>query len=118
MPTYLYECKECGIQWDEVRRISHRDEEAQCPCGGNARRMPTVPLGVSVGSFQEGYNPAFGKSFSTEGQLKEELARIKHETGKELVEVGNDSMQTIRKEKKKVDIDAMSKELKQRLTNG
>lgn len=39
----------------------------------------------------EGFNPGLGKSFSGEKQLREHLKRIEGETGKRIVEMGNDN---------------------------
>lgn len=111
MPTYEYECQKCGQRFEEIRRIKDREEPTACKCGGAGRKVPTKPLGIGVGTFKEGYNQAFGKSFTTKNQLKNELARIKGETGQELVEVGNDSLSN-KREKKKVDWDEFGKDLK------
>lgn len=111
MPTYTYECKRCGKRFDEVRRIKDRQEAAKCSCGGRADKVFTKPGGLCFGSFKEGYNKAFGKHFTTKNQLKEELARIKGETGQELVEVGNDKVST-KRQKKQVKWDEFGKELK------
>lgn len=40
MPTYVYECEECGREWDEVHTIADRDECEPCAkCGGRGRKI-------------------------------------------------------------------------------
>jgi putative FmdB family regulatory protein len=40
MPTYAYECDECGVRFDAWQRFSD-DPIAECPeCGGHAHRVP------------------------------------------------------------------------------
>lgn len=113
---YDYKCEECGEVREEVRRIKDRNDEAICSCGGVARRIPVSFGGsVGVGTFKEDYYHAFGKHIGSKAQLNEELARVKGETGKELIEVGNDSMKSVKKERKTVDWDAMGKELRYKL---
>lgn len=47
MPTYLYECRECGYQEDHICRISDRPEVLPCPvrfCVGLMRQVITPVL--------------------------------------------------------------------------
>jgi putative FmdB family regulatory protein len=40
MPTYTYECEECGVRFDAWQRFSD-DPITVCPeCGGHAHRVP------------------------------------------------------------------------------
>lgn len=39
MPLYLYECNTCGERFEMVRKVSERDEEVECTCGGECERM-------------------------------------------------------------------------------
>ena len=69
-------------------------------------------------SLLSGYYHAFGKEFGTPHQLKEHLATIKGETGKELHEVGNDSMSSIKKPKKEYDMEKAKKALYEEMRHG
>jgi putative FmdB family regulatory protein len=31
MPIYLYKCKDCGHEFEEMRIIAERNEETECP---------------------------------------------------------------------------------------
>ena len=91
MPQYDYKCILCSISEEEVRNVEGRDRPSKCPmCGIYRERLFPFPRQVSFGTFQEGFNQAFGKVFTTPHQLKNEISRIKGEEGKEIVEIGND----------------------------
>jgi hypothetical protein len=46
---------------------------------------------INKGKRYEGFNPGLGKAFSGEREMREHLKRIEGETGKKLVEMGNDN---------------------------
>lgn len=42
MPTYVYECGECGKEWDEVHTIADRNNCGVCAeCGGTGVKIIT-----------------------------------------------------------------------------
>lgn len=87
---YGYRCPEHG-EFDVIKSHTEYDKPEFCPdCGLEMKRGIYAPSGISVGTFKEGHYHAFGKTFTNKHQLSNELRRIKGETGKELVEVGND----------------------------
>lgn len=92
---YEYRCKFCQDPYTVVKSVDRIDiigMEEICPIHGSVmERQISFRGSVSAGTFKEGYNHALGKTFTTKRQQDDELRRIKHETGKELVEVGNDS---------------------------
>lgn len=51
---------------------------------------------INKGKRYEGFNPGLGKAFTTERQMREYLNRLEGETGKKLVEMGNDNPQVTR----------------------
>ncbi len=53
MPTYRYRCEDCGTEFTLRRRLSRRNDEAECSeCGSvDTRRIIT---GFSVGSGSSG----------------------------------------------------------------
>jgi hypothetical protein len=46
---------------------------------------------INRGKRYEGFNPGLGKAFTGERQMREYLNRLEGETGKRLVEMGNDN---------------------------
>ena len=67
---------------------------------------------------QPEYNPAFGKVIKNKHDLRNELARIEGETGKKLEEVGNETLNNVKKPRKKVDIEEATRELRYRIRHG
>lgn len=118
MFLYDYKCDTCEEITEEPRDIDSRNDPGKCVCGGVTRRIFDWRGHVGTGTFKEGHYHAFGKDFTSPHQLKEEIAKIKGETGKEIVEVGSDSMQTMKKTRKKVDWDAATKELRHMVKHG
>ena len=57
MPTYSYECTECGLRFELYRAIGDRDQ--RCRCGGETWRIPSAP-GVSI--FRSGFYEHVGPS--------------------------------------------------------
>ena len=51
MPTYLYKCKECDSEFEEIHRIAERELPLDTPCeicGGKVRLIPQIPAMVSM----------------------------------------------------------------------
>jgi hypothetical protein len=46
---------------------------------------------INKGKKYEGFNHGLGKAFTGERQMREYLTRLEGETGKKLVEMGNDN---------------------------
>lgn len=47
MPTYEYECRKCGCQFDDIRSMTDSEQDDVCPdCGGSAKRVITSPAFV------------------------------------------------------------------------
>ncbi|MFZ5433225.1 MAG: FmdB family zinc ribbon protein [Calditrichota bacterium] len=63
MPIYDYDCRNCGGEFEELRRLSDRDEDVECPyCGEKdcERRMSLTaadPFGGSGGGCGSGRGP-------------------------------------------------------------
>lgn len=116
---YLYECPEHD-QIEVIKPASLIDVEEPCDvCAKPMRRVFNFKgQMMAPGGYKENFHPAFGKVISTKIQLKNELKRIKGETGKELIEVGNESMEKIKPIRKKIDKGDVVRELRQRIRNG
>ena len=49
MPLYLYQCKTCQREFEQVRETNHR-HKGRCPtCGGKGKKLITASL---VGGFK------------------------------------------------------------------
>lgn len=108
MPTYEYLCQKCRIFTDITKPIADIDLEEKCPGCENSvlERMISRPnINTSNCSFEPGYNWGLGQKFSSKKEIKEHLARVKGETGREIVEVGNDRMTSVKKQRKEYTLD-------------
>lgn len=107
MPTYQYQCSACEKHFDIVCSYRDLNPLQECThCGGTSERVYT-PLHISPAAkaFEAHYNWGLGKKVHSKHEIKEELRRIEGDTGREIVEVGNDSLQSIKPTKKKYDVD-------------
>ena len=111
---YEYHCKFHG-PFDVYKPICRRLINDPCPvCKSQMIRVEiTSPRPVKV--FKEEFYSAFGKRISSQAQLKEELRKVKAETGKEYIEVGNDIGGFNGIEKKQYDAKGAYDELKGKL---
>ena len=108
---YQYECKHGHGRFDVAKHHNRSSVPERCPrCKGEAHKVFTPPQ-VSMGTFVPGKYDAFGKVFTNQHQLKEEIRKINGETGQNIVEVGNDKSR-IKPEQKKPDIESAVKELR------
>jgi hypothetical protein len=69
------------------------------------RVMTPVRINTSGCQFEAHHNHAFGKVVHSKRDIQNEIARIKGETGKEIVEVGSDNLKSIKKKRKAYTID-------------
>lgn len=83
--------------------IKEYSKAQYCPECGSAMERIYSPPQIKRSSFVPGYHPAFGKEFRNSGEIKEEIRRIRGEDGRDIVEVGNDSMKSIRRPKSSYD---------------
>lgn len=89
-----------------TKMIIHLDEPEDCAeCGKEMERLIVCAPQINTSNcqFQVHHNPAFGKVIHSKRQIQDEILRIKDTTGKEIVEVGNDSLQSVKKNFKKYD---------------
>lgn len=111
MPIYEYLCGRCQVVTEVTKPLKYLDDPEPCPdeaCEGRVmeRVIFSIPQIATSGCQHEAqYHPAFGKVLSTKRQIKQEISRIKGETGKEIVEVGNDSLKSIQKKRKNYTLD-------------
>lgn len=57
MPTYLYKCKECDSEFEEIHRIAEREDPINTPCetcSGEIQLIPQIPSMISMrGSWRQ-----------------------------------------------------------------
>ena len=106
MPTYVYE--HCEETFEVVKPMAEASSEEVCPkCGGVAEKVFTAPqISPTAKAFEAHFNHGLGKVVSSRRDIKNELGRIKSETGKEIVEVGTDTLQSVKKTRKSYEIPA------------
>lgn len=116
---YLYSCAEHGCI-EVIKSASRIDEVELCDdCQKPMeRKFNFQGQLMKPGGFKEEFHPAFGKVISTRHQLNNELKKIKGETGKELVEIGNDGLNGVKPSRKRVNKEEVARELKYRIKHG
>lgn len=99
MPTYDYRCDHCDKLVEIVKSFTEAERDEVHDCGHQMNRYFSLPwLNTSNCIIEPQKNWAFGKAFTTKTQLNEEIKRYQGETGRKLVEVGNDSMSGVKKQ--------------------
>ena len=81
MPTYEYECRDCG-GFDALRSVSRRDEPAACPKCGTAspRVMSAAPrLALMAGSTRSAIET--NERARHEPKSSKDYQRLKHPSG-------------------------------------
>ena len=92
--VYTFVCDDCNlVPIDVYRSSADSDAPEECQSCNQPMRKVFHAVPTTFKSVYDGaqYNPAFGKVVNGKAGIKEELNRIKGETGRELHEVGNDS---------------------------
>lgn len=111
MPTYLYECPQCG-QFERFLRLADHRREVGCSCG-----LPSIQVitPVNFSKPMEAYEcPVTGKIISSVQAHKDNLAR----TGCHIVEPGEDRDAAIRAKRNDDLLDAqLDKSLDQALNS-
>lgn len=107
MPRYDYQCPECLREREVVKPISQLDESELCEkCQKQMVRVLTaVQLSPKIKLFEPHFNHGLGRRVNSQRDINEELKKIKGETGKEIVEVGNDNLDSVKKTYKKYTVD-------------
>lgn len=105
MPNYEYECIVCKSIFEVVKSMHESSRPEVCSNGHIADRIYSAPqISPTAKAYEPHWNYGLGKVILNKGQVKEELSRIKGETGKEIVEAGTDNLQSIKKKFKSYDI--------------
>ena len=66
MPLYEYKCRQCGSEFELLRRISDSDDEVTCPlCGAQESDRQISASSCSTGAAGYGnYSPAACTNFT------------------------------------------------------
>jgi len=79
MPIYVYKCKKCGYEFEELRSMTDGDR-ATCPkCGGEATRILAGSVGIifkGKGFYSTDYK---GKTSSASSNVKNKREKKKEE---------------------------------------
>jgi putative FmdB family regulatory protein len=107
MPRYQYSCPECLKEIEVVKSIAQLEERELCDkCKKRMVRILTaVQLSPKIRVFNPHFNHGLGRHVESQRDINEEIARIKGETGKEIVEVGTDTLDSVKKTYKKYTLD-------------
>jgi putative FmdB family regulatory protein len=80
MPTYVYECRKCGHQFEKFQSITAEPAKTCPKCKGKVARMPTTGAGIifkGSGFYQTDY-----KKSSHTSHVAEKSEAKKAESGK------------------------------------
>lgn len=77
MPNYDYECKSCGLVWEEQQKIADRDIPTESPCPDcGASTIERVLLSAPVFGREQGKTPEAFKDVLRNIKSKYRGARI------------------------------------------
>lgn len=93
MPAYPYVCKDCGREFDIIKRVSDIDQVEVCECGSeNTYRTIALVSIDKTSAAQPYYEPALGCVIKS----KQHKSRILKQRG--LEEIGNTNPDTLYKD--------------------
>jgi len=105
-PTYEYKCKPCLKTQDIIKSVSEYDTKEFCTCGKEMDRLISkVNINASVCQFQAHHDSGLGVDVHSKIQKDNELAKIRGETGKDIIEIGNDDFKTVKRQRKEYTYD-------------
>ena len=104
---YVYHCSKCALETDVYKSVDEIDREELCPGDGTLMQRILSPTNINTSNcrFESNYNPAFGKVMHSKRDIKNEIRRLNGEQGRNIEEVGNDSLKSIKKQRKPYTID-------------
>lgn len=117
MPTYSYRCHRCEVEFDIVKSHKEYNTKEICEeCGMDAEKVFCFNGGISADNSPAYFNHGLGKVVRSKKDIREELSRIKTDTGREIVEIGNDRSKPKKPKGKDIDLSEVTymykKELK------
>lgn len=94
MPYYPYECQDCAHEFEVVKSIVRIEDMEHCPICGSIANRYIAKTGGFIGASDwdtAHYNPAFGKVFKSNAEMRKEAKRRGWD------EVGNEAPEKIHK---------------------
>lgn len=102
---YEYGCDRCLKVVEIVKSHTLSDVKERCEtCTEFMIRIYSPPQ-ISVAKLEPHFNHAFGKVIHSKEHLKEHIKKENGDKGKNIVEVGNDPLSSIKKTRKEYTID-------------
>lgn len=99
---YVYYCQKCDLKQEVHKPLSQIDEPEQCVRCLKVIERQIQPIKANkTAVFESHFNHGLGKVVTSHIGVKEELARLRGETGKDIVEVGTDDLKSIKKKRQK-----------------
>lgn len=93
MPTYAYFCHKCESEFDVIKPSRDIDFIEICEdCGYPSERVIRFKGHVSADNGAAYYNYGLGKVVRSKNDIRQEISRVKGETGQEIVEIGNETI--------------------------
>jgi len=106
-PTYAYECQYCKFGLEQIKSIAQSDEKVDCPkCRLQMLKViQATQLSPKIKPFEPHFNYGLGKVVTSHRDINEHIRRVKGEKGKEIVEVGNDKLESVKVKRKAYTLD-------------
>lgn len=102
---YEYECNKCAEATEVIKLMCDSGRPEFCHnCKEELLRIYSPPQ-ISVQKMEPHFNHAFGKVIYSKDHLNEHLKIEAGEKGRNIVEVGNDDLSSIKKKRKEYTID-------------
>lgn len=97
---YVYSCEDCKVKQDVYKSMIEIDRVECCPFCSKPMERNIQPIKANkTAVFESHFNYGLGKVVTSQRQVHEELARLRGETGKDIVEIGNDDLKAVKKKR-------------------
>ena len=117
MPTYAYRCNKCKIEFDIIKSYKDIDFIEVCEeCGFPGERVIRFSGHIAPDNVAAYYNNGLGKVVRSRADIRQELARVKGETGREFIEVGNEVIKKTKPKKSELIDDQVRYDFKKALS--
>lgn len=101
MPTYTYFCHRCEMEFDVIKPMKEYDRNEICAeCGLESSRVINFSGHLAADNQEAYYNYGLGKVVRSKNDVRQELSRVKGETGREFHEIGNDRSRPAKRKSK------------------
>ena len=102
---YEYGCSQCLKTLEVVKPVSEYDTIEHCPTCKNVMMKVFSSPQINVQKLEPHFNHAFGRVIHSKRDLQDQIRRENGEKGRNIVEVGNDKLSSIKKQRKEYTID-------------